>query len=65
MSDWAANSLIFVLQDLGKYLKEYQDLNALKLSLEQEINIYHKLLLGERYLLIFNWVGQIVQTLEF
>ncbi|XP_039252761.2 uncharacterized protein LOC120330013 [Styela clava] len=34
-------------QDLGKYLKEYQDLNNLKLSLDQEIAIYHKLLQGE------------------
>jgi len=34
-------------QDLGKYLKQYQELNALKLSLEQEISIYRKLITGE------------------
>ncbi|XP_076823105.1 uncharacterized protein LOC143469334 isoform X1 [Clavelina lepadiformis] len=34
-------------EDLGKYLRDYQDLNSLKLSLEQEIAIYHKLLSGE------------------
>merc|ERR1719427_1586288 len=34
-------------QDLGKYLKQYQELNALKLSLDQEISIYRKLITGE------------------
>ena len=34
-------------QDLGKYLKQYQELNALKLSLDQEISIYKKLITGE------------------
>uniref|UniRef100_H2Z2R4 IF rod domain-containing protein n=1 Tax=Ciona savignyi TaxID=51511 RepID=H2Z2R4_CIOSA len=34
-------------QDIGKYLKDYQDLNSLKLSLEQEIAIYNKILMGE------------------
>jgi len=34
-------------QDVGKYLKDYQDLNALKMSLDQEISIYQKLIVGE------------------
>merc|ERR1712183_295345 len=34
-------------QDLGKYLKQYQELNALKLSLDQEISIYKNLITGE------------------
>jgi len=34
-------------QDVGKYLKDYQDLNALKMSLDQEIGIYQKLIVGE------------------
>ncbi|XP_078488877.1 intermediate filament IF-Fb isoform X3 [Ciona intestinalis] len=36
-------------QDIGKYLKDYQDLNSLKLSLEQEIAIYNKILMGEEH----------------
>merc|ERR1712136_104972 len=31
-------------QDVGKYLKDYQDLNALKMSLDQEISISQKLI---------------------
>ena len=34
-------------QDLGKYLTQYQELNAIKLSLDQEISIYRKLITGE------------------
>nr|CAE01321.1 intermediate filament IF-Fb [Ciona intestinalis] len=36
-------------QDIGKYLKDYQDLNSLKLGLEQEIAIYNKILMGEEH----------------
>jgi len=39
--------LLNTKQDLGKYLRQYQELNALKLSLDQEISIYRKLITGE------------------
>jgi len=34
--------------ELNKYLKKYQELNAIKLSLDKEISIYKKLITGER-----------------
>ena len=51
----SSNSKLFhYFQDLGKYLKQYQELNALKLSLDQEISIYRKLITGEevRYVIL-------------
>lgn len=34
-------------QDLGKYLKQYKELNMMKLSLDKEIAMYRKLITGE------------------
>jgi len=33
--------------DLGKYLKQYEELNMMKLSLDKEITMYRKLITGE------------------
>lgn len=34
--------------ELNKYLTKYQELNAIKLSLDKEISIYKKLIIGEK-----------------
>jgi len=47
MVDEEYNQTFNIFQDMGQYLKMYQNLNRLNISLQQEISIYQKVLSEE------------------